>query len=112
MNPATASTVSVTFPAGEGFTRIGRVTIGGLALRAGFGVADTERLRDAVDLGVAALGPAGRIRLVVGWDTRVLHVSLENIETSVDGVTGVHGSLAALVDDVDVTDSTVRFTVS
>ena len=112
MNPATASTVSVTFPAGSGFTRIGRVTIGGLALRAGVGVAATERLRDGVDLGVGALGPDGRIRMVVGWDTRVLLITLENLEASVDDPVALRRRLADLVDDVEVGETTVRFSVS
>ncbi len=112
MNPATASTVSVTFPAGAQFTRVGRVTIGGLALRAGVGVAETERLRDAVDIGAAALGPSGRIRMVVGWDTRVLHVSLENGEAEIDDPGQVGRALSGLVDDVEVGSTTVRFDVS
>ena len=111
MNPGTSSTVSVTFPAGEGFGRIGRVTIGGLALRAGVGVAETERLRDAVDLGVAALGPVGRVRLDVGWDTRVLDVALANVDAAVDDPAGLRSALSDLVDDVEVEATRVHFTV-
>lgn len=109
MTSAASQSVAVTFPAAGGFDRIGRVTIGGLALRAGVGVAETERLRDAVDLAVTALGPDGRVRLVVAWDSRDIDVSLTNADAAIPDTAALERALSAHVAEPVVTATSVRF---
>ncbi len=109
MERGSPSTVVVTFPADGRFGRISRVTVGGLALRAGVGVAETERLRDAVDAAATALGPEGRIRLRVDWDTAVLLVSMQNDEAAVDDPAGLRAALTPLVTGIDVATHVVSF---
>jgi hypothetical protein len=74
----------VTFPADQGFGRIGRVAVAGLALRLGYDVATVERLRLAVEAAIAELAGPGRITLVAAWDPSSLTVELTNPDAGLD----------------------------
>lgn len=74
----------VTFPADQGFGRVGRVAAAGLALRLGFDVATVERLRLAVDAAIAELAGPGRITLVASWGGDSLTLELANPDAGLD----------------------------
>ncbi len=78
MNDGTSEELWVTFPADPVFTRIGRVTVAGLALRLGVDVSRVEQMRLAVDTAVAALSGEGSIQLKIGWQPGRLEIVLDN----------------------------------
>ena len=102
VNDGTQDEVKVSFPASPAFTRIGRVTVAGLALRLGVDLADVEKLRLAVDQAVAALHGAGRINLNARWMPHQLSITIDNPDHVLDEPTSqaVTKSLASMVDEV------------
>lgn len=114
MNDGTHDQVKVSFPANPTFNRIGRVAVAGLALRLGIEIDTVERLRLAVDQAVSALHGAGRISLQARWEPNQLIISVDNPDHLIDEEEGadVTESLAAMVDEVHVGDSSIDITVS
>ncbi len=97
MNDGTADELKVSFPANETFTRIGRVTIAGLALRLGLDIAMVERLRLAVDTAVEALLGSGRIDVSADWDPGRLRITLANDSASIADQGALADQLAAVL---------------
>ncbi|MFV0257616.1 MAG: hypothetical protein ACK5PP_04105 [Acidimicrobiales bacterium] len=109
MNDGTEDEVTVSFPATPTFSRIGRVTVAGLAIRLGVDIADVERLRIAVDHAVTALHGPGRIHLEARWAPHRLSVRIDNpdLRLGPSEVSEVTRTLAAMVDDVNVRPSSI-----
>ncbi len=103
--------LQVAFPATPTFTRIGRVTVVGLALRLGLDVSTVERLRAAVDLAVSALLGPGRITARASWTADELTVSLDNPDASIDDPNPLTDELADLVGSVSVEASQINLTL-
>jgi hypothetical protein len=99
-----ADHLRVSFPADQGFDRIGRVAVAGLALRLGFDVATVERIRLAVDRAVGELAGPGRVELVARWSPRslVLEVANPQVELDDERRRKVHDDLAELTPAVTV----------
>lgn len=97
MNDGTTDELSVSFPADPVFTRIGRVTIAGLALRLGIDISMVERLRMAVDTAVGALSGQGRIRVKASWRPGELLISLANADAAIADRTGLADELASII---------------
>ncbi|MFV0523359.1 MAG: hypothetical protein ACK5RL_02555 [Acidimicrobiales bacterium] len=109
MNDGTQDQVTVSFPATPTFSRIGRVTVAGLAIRLGVDIADVERLRVAVDHAVTALHGPGRIHLEARWAPHRLTVRVDNPDHRLgpNEVSRVAEALASMVDDVNVGPSSI-----
>lgn len=103
----------VSFPADQGFDRIGRVAVAGLALRLGFGVASVERLRLAVDSAVNFLSGPGRVTLVAAWtpSALVLDVSNPDVHLDDDQRSEAGRRLAEWVDQAEIDTSRFRLVV-
>jgi hypothetical protein len=103
--------VRVAFPATQDFTRIGRVTAVGLALRQGIDVATVERLRGAVDQAVSALTGPGRIEAAARWAPDRFEIALTNTDTDIDAPDDLTERLAPLVDQVVVDGSRITLSI-
>lgn len=103
----------VSFPADQGFDRIGRVAVAGLALRLGFGVASVERLRLAVDSAVNHLSGTGRVTLVAAWTPQslVLDVSNPDVHLDEDQQRQARQRLEEWVDHAEIDGSRFRLVV-
>ena len=109
----TADQLRVSFPADQGFDRIGRVAVAGLALRLGFDVATVERLRLAVDQAIGQLAGPGRVELVAAWSPRslVLEVSNPQVQLDDDHRAQLDGPLADWLDRGDVEPCRLRLVI-
>lgn len=114
MHDGTCDEVSVTFPATESFTRIGRVAVAGLALRLGIDMTVVERLRAAVDAAVEALHGQGRISLQARWEPAELHIVVNNPDAVIPDPSreAVNDRLADLVDRVEVEGSQIHLVLA
>lgn len=83
MNDGTQDQLTVSFPASPTFTRIGRVTVAGLALRLGIEISVVEKLRMAVDAAVNALQGPGRITVQADWHPGLLAIRLSNANVTI-----------------------------
>lgn len=103
----------MSFPADQGFDRIGRVAVAGLALRLGFGVSSVERLRLAVDNAVNHLAGPGRVTLVAAWSPSSLVLELSNPDVHLDDdqQRQVRQLLAEWVDQAEVDASRLRLVI-
>lgn len=103
--------LQVAFPATPTFTRIGRVTVVGLALRLGLDVDAVETLRGAVDEAVSALQGPGRISVQAVWTDRDLVVSFDNPQATVADPQHLTAVLTDLVGRASVDPHRVRLTL-
>ncbi len=97
MNDGTQDELKVSFPASPTFTRIGRVTVAGLALRLGIEIAMVEKLRLAVDAAVQALQGPGRITVNAQWHPGFLGVRLSNADITITDRGALTDRLASMV---------------
>ncbi len=97
MNDGTQDELKVSFPASPTFTRIGRVTVAGLALRLGIEIAMVEKLRLAVDAAVQALHGPGRITVDAQWHPGFLGVRLSNADITITDRSALADRLASMV---------------
>lgn len=109
----TADQLRVSFPADQGFDRIGRVAVAGLALRLGFDVATVERLRLAVDQAIGKLAGPGRVELVAAWspESLVLEVSNPEVRLDDDHRSTLDGPLADWLDPLDGSEFRLRLVI-
>lgn len=97
MNDGTQDELKVSFPATPTFTRIGRVSVAGLALRLGIEISMVERLRLAVDAAVQALHGPGRITVEANWHPGFLGVRLSNADVTIANRNELAEKLAPMV---------------
>jgi hypothetical protein len=97
MNDGTQDELKVSFPASPTFTRIGRVTVAGLALRLGIEIAMVEKLRLAVDAAVQSLHGPGRITVNAQWHPGFLGVRLSNADITITDRSALADRLASMV---------------
>lgn len=97
MNDGTQDELKVSFPATPTFTRIGRVSVAGLALRLGIEISMVEKLRLAVDSAVQALHGPGRITVEAHWNPGFLGVRLSNAEVTIADRSALAERLASMV---------------
>ena len=107
MTDPTQDQLQVAFPASPTFTRIGRVAVGGLALRLGIDVSTVEQLRSAVDSSVSALQGSGRISAHASWTSADLTITLSNPEAVIFDQARLKDELAAMVEAAQVEPDTV-----
>lgn len=101
--PVQDDDATVSFPATEAFSRLGRVTASGLTLRLGLEIARLEKLRTAVDLAVTAMLGAGHITLRAHWHEDFIELSISNPDAAADNSGGsLTVQLAELVDHATV----------
>lgn len=80
---------TVTFPATDAFSRIGRVYVAGLALRLSIDISAVEELRVTADAAVKKLGGPGRITIKTQWSDVDLVVRLENLDADLDQMSDI-----------------------
>ena len=114
MHDGTRDEVSVSFPASADFSKIGRVTVAGLALRLGVDIADVEKLRLAVDRAVEALHGNGRIHLSARWEPSHLTITIDNPAVLIDQDHGetMTAALTEIVNEVHVEPSSIRLVLA
>ncbi len=78
MDDSPTNEVTVTFPSTDTFLLIGRVCVGGLALRLSLDISSVEELRVAADAAVRRLTGKGRITVKAQWSDTDLVVRIEN----------------------------------
>jgi anti-sigma regulatory factor (Ser/Thr protein kinase) len=110
MQDGTTDTMSVTFPATATFSRMGRVSIAGLALRLGVDVQRVENLRMAVDAAVQALEGPGYIEMEASWSPGHLRIDVDNEAIRFDpaGAEALLDRLLGLVDQAGVREHRVE----
>jgi anti-sigma regulatory factor (Ser/Thr protein kinase) len=107
-----AEQLQVAFPANPTFTRIGRVTVVGLALRLGLDVATVEELRGAVDEAVSALQGDGRISVRAAWTPDELTITFDNPDTAIADPEAVRATLADLAGTISVERHRIELALS
>jgi len=85
--------MSVAFPSTEAFRSVGRVAVGGLAVRLSIDISAAEELRAAADAAVEKLCGTGRISLMAQWGDVDLVVRLENPDVNLQSDDHIEANL-------------------
>ncbi len=99
---------TVSFPATETFSKLGRVTVSGLTIRLGLDIARVEKLRTAVDLAVEAMEGDGHTTLHAHWHDDFIEITVSNPDVhAVNSGGALTVQLAELVDQAVVAPSEI-----